>query len=123
VYVGDESEVPDQYTPQTSESGAVYYETDEGGSSGGGVPSEVEDMGLGEEFAEGDAQTRSDVMFDVMEEEGTLDEMEEEVEMGEDPEDAAITVLDYFEAEGEERDILEDQLVSYLEQGQGEDGI
>ncbi len=123
VYVGDESEVPDEYTPQTSERGAVYYETDDGGSNGGGVPSEVEDMGLGEEFAEGDAQTRSDVMFDVMEEEGTLDELEEEVEMGEDPEDAANTVLDYFEADGEERDILEDQLVTYLEQGQEEDGI
>lgn len=47
VYVDDESDVPDQYSPQTSDRGAVYYETDEGGSGGSDdfEPADVE-MGL-----------------------------------------------------------------------------
>ncbi len=39
VYVDSEEDVPDQYTPRTSDSGAVYYETDESfGSGEGAVP-------------------------------------------------------------------------------------
>jgi len=39
IYVDSEEDVPDQYTPQTSDRGAVYYETDDGGDFGyGGEP-------------------------------------------------------------------------------------
>jgi hypothetical protein len=43
IYVDSPEEVPDQYTPQTSDSGAVYYETD-GSGGGGGTIDEPEDV-------------------------------------------------------------------------------
>jgi len=59
VYVDSEEDVPDQYTAQTSDRGAVYYETGDGGSSAraGVSPS----MGNGDDSGPGSIETEEAV--------------------------------------------------------------
>lgn len=51
IYVDSEEDVPDEYTPQTSDRGAVFYETDSGGSESS---SPDDDLDEGDEILSGD---------------------------------------------------------------------
>lgn len=92
IYVDSEEDVPDQYTAQTSDRGAVYYETDSG--SGGGSES-VDDV-LEDEFGSEVADEYQQRVNDGMDERDAA--VETLVDVGLASEDSeAEEMLDYME--------------------------
>ena len=82
VYVDSPEDVPDQYEPQTSERGAVFYETD--GGSGGGVTEDdvVETAGRMEEVASLAQDFNTPAQEEVEDAESLINEAFENIEEG-----------------------------------------
>lgn len=131
VYIEDPSEAPSDANVEEGQQGGYYYETDAGAGGGGSdVPDVIDDAGFGPEYEDGSPEERAEMTVDVLDQEGELDEVADQVEaeLGidstEDPraseleddieEYAQVVVDEELDMEGETADATVDQMTSML---------